>query len=360
MSVMKHAWHRTALMLLVLSLPAASIAVGTQLPTERPIWKWCEDFAKARWFRCSFRFDGFPEIAEDEQPASLRIDRTIQVQWPDAMIWSSQVWPAGQEVNSPSSKPRSEFFRRFRSDATVSASTNRGSIVTSAFPTLFAEDAWRYSYISPWLFAQLMFAENRDSVVIERTGNRALVRLIDVGVTATFDIGQNDSEVRLVELRIVERSSGLDTTFRYSDFRQGGPGGQFVPWRFTAVGSFQIVNRSTRRVKLSARQEIGTGSIVSCEWPALIAESEFEFPADILRNTKRESALRARLNQGAGLPPLVGAPTTDGTQQSAANVPASISGTQKNSRVWRPWALMGLGGFFVVATVWLTRRYVRQ
>ncbi|MBL8875545.1 MAG: hypothetical protein JNM86_07095 [Phycisphaerae bacterium] len=342
---------------LALCLQAVEALAGSQPSPATRIWKWCEDFETARWIRCSFRYDGLPEIAEEERPAAIRMLCSIQARWPDTAIWTSSVWPSGQEPGA--SKPASDFTRLFRPDATVSASTDRRAIVTSTIPMLFAEEAWRYAYVSPWIVAHLMLAESRDSVAFDQDGQRTRVVLKNLGLTALFDVGTGERDARLVELRIFERAGRLETKYHYSDFRADGPAGLLIPWKFTAVGHIRIINPRTGKVTNSEAREIGTGTVLACDWPLSIGESEFEFPADILRATKRDSSNRARSD-----------PKLDPTDQSlsgsqSASGPGSNFASSRNeastdSRDWHQLTLFGLCAILLGSVVWWVRRHSRM
>lgn len=359
MSIVQGAKRRVLFSTLSIVICVTDAESALQPPTSDQIWKWSADFASARSFRCSLRFDGLPEISETDQPSVFRMLRTIQVRWPDAAIWTSAVWQPGRDERS--SKPKSEFHRLFRPDASVSASSDRGSIVTSTTPSIFAEDAWRYSYVSPWFFAKLMQSESQESVSIKQGDESTNIELTELGVSATFEFNQVDDQVRLVAMRIIERGSEIETSYRYSDFRGGGPQGRSVPWRISAVGNFHVVDPRTKKISVSGQREVGTGVLIFCEWPDSIDDSEFQFPADIQRTTKRASLLNSRTERTAELPsPTVASHTSRGSKESGDNAPASLAPVQARSPAWLQWALIvAAGGCFASATWWMRRHVFR-
>lgn len=341
--------HRVSAVLALGTISCVSVAGPS---TEEDVFRWCSDFATKSSFRCSYRFDGYPTIAESESPKLITQTATISIRWPDAMLLNSVTLPADTFDRKQDARLGS-FIRIFKPDSTVSASTYGGPIVVSNRAVVFAEEAWRYCHVSPWIIGQMILSENPDFLVFQQEDTRSRVDVGKSGVSAFFDSDGTSGSVRLVEVRVVESKSNLDTTYSYSDFVSGGPNGRHYPRKFAVTGRFKIVDRISGSVRESTIQTLGAGTILTSQWPDTIPETEFEFPQDIIEKTKNKYHSRQALSANEGKSKRDPVPNSE---ESSASTQTRDFKTTANGVSRSSWVQVSLYSIGILVFVILTIR----
>jgi hypothetical protein len=322
-------------------------SVGGPSPSLSEIVDWCKTISASRSFRCNAEYRGASELSISDKPTQIEQSFSICVRWPDSMMLDTNLWQPGNGDGVGKANSASSFIRLFRSDGSVSSSTDGDPVVVSPKIVPFSTEAWRYCHFSPWLVAQIIANEDLKSVLYFDEGRVARIVVGNAGIAATFELF-NGETLRLIRLQILSTRNNLDTTYEYSDFRNSGPSGQSIPWAYSVTGRFKVFDRAAGKVRLSEPQALGSGRIVSCGWPEVIPTSDLEFPNDILKKSSVESPRSTPVN---------GEPGQSQKTKPKVSTPEPVDSASRQGDGFL-WLAAGSALFFLVIA-WLSLRKMR-
>ncbi|MFN9974419.1 MAG: hypothetical protein ACK58T_31460 [Phycisphaerae bacterium] len=325
----------------LVAITTCSFSFADSGPSKDEILDWCRDFSSTGSLRFKFEYRGIGQIAESENPSPITERGSLSIRWPDAMILDTTLRRSDRFEAAELRSRDGSFIRIFRPDATVSASTYGEAIVVSSRAVLFFEEAWRYCHHSPWIVAQMISSEHSSSLRFHPRESSTQVDIAASGVSATFT--KEEDGIRLVQLRVQEAEVDRDTVYKYSDFRAGGPKGRSFPQSYSVRGKFKIIDRRSGTSRSSEPRDLGTGTIMSCEWPESIPNSAFEFPPDIAAATTKAGR---RQNSDANLNPKGVASPDRPHRSSAKQAPSSREANSSPTPDARevPWIALLLAG----------------